>query len=83
MKNLSSYFKSIFLSALNIISFVACMYLSIIFFLILLAEESVKGRKNEPLKEEFASVIQKISDIPQSLFSPMQKEGVDLSGTLS
>jgi hypothetical protein len=82
MKNLLSHFKAIIISALNIIFFISSMYLSIIFFLILMTNESVKGKKNPMLKEELSSFIQKISDLPESFFPQEGKKEVDLSGGL-
>lgn len=83
MKNLSSYFKSILVSVLTILSFIFCLYLSVIFFVILLADEAIKGKANEMLKEDFAAFIQKFSDFPENFFSSGEKKEMDLSGKLS
>jgi hypothetical protein len=44
-----------------------------------MADATLKRRQNEMLKEDFAAFIQKISDFPSSLFSPVEKKEVDLS----
>jgi hypothetical protein len=48
-----------------------------------MVNEDIKGKKNPMLQEEFSSVIQKISDLPEVIFPQESKKGVDLSGSLS
>jgi hypothetical protein len=83
MKNLVAHLKSITISAFHIISFIFSMYLSVIFFLILMANESVKGKSNPLLKEEFSLMVQKISELPDTLFPQEVKKKEVLSGGLS
>lgn len=83
MKNVTTYFKGIFLSTLTFVSFITSLYLSIIFFLIVMIEQAISGKENKVLKDDFSSLIQKISDLPQSLFHKEEKKEMDLSGKLS
>ncbi|MBX9853208.1 MAG: hypothetical protein K2X86_15800 [Cytophagaceae bacterium] len=83
MKSSSSFLKSVVVPVLNLFSFVFCLYLSIMFFLVLMADEAMNGKQNERLKEDFEAFVQKISDLPESLFAPVEKKEADLSRKLS
>jgi hypothetical protein len=73
MKNL---FKSLLFPIVYAISFICSFYLSIIFFIVLLFDEAINGRRNEILKEDFSAFVQKIYDLPGALFSPAEKEQI-------
>jgi len=79
MKNLLSYFKFLLLPILNLLSFISCFYLSVIFFIVLLINEAITGKVNEILKEDFSAFIQKLSDLPESIFAPVEKQEVNWS----
>lgn len=74
MKNLISYFKFAVLSVFSFGSFIVSFYFSIIFFLILMINESINGKVNEALKDDFIYLIQKISDLPEVIFTREVKE---------
>lgn len=73
MKNLSSFLKSIVQSILNFFSLIISLYLSAVFFFILLADEAINGKENERLSEDFSSIVQKFSALPESLLSENNK----------
>ncbi len=79
MKNLISYFKFIVLSVFSLVSFIISFYFSIIFFLILMINESINGKVNEALKEDFIYLIQKISDLPVIIFTSEVKKEMNWS----
>ncbi len=79
MKNLLSYFKFIILSILSLVSFISSFYLSILFFLIVLISEAINGKTNEVLKEDFSGLIQKIADLPVSIFTSEEKKEMNWS----
>ncbi|MDF2457378.1 MAG: hypothetical protein K0R51_3371 [Cytophagaceae bacterium] len=79
MKNLLSYFKFTILSILSLVSFISSFYLSILFFLIVLISEAINGKTNEVLKEDFSALIQKIVDLPVSIFTSEEKKEMNWS----
>ena len=79
MKNLLSYFKFTVLATFSLVSFIFSFYLSILFFLILMINEAISGKINEALKEDFSYLIQKVSDLPLSIFTDDEKKEMNWS----
>jgi len=79
MKNPLSYLKFLVLPILYSVSFICSLYLSIVFFLILMANEAMNGKPNPNLKEDFSAFIQKVSDLPEVIFAPVEKKEVEWS----
>ncbi|ABG59594.1 hypothetical protein [Cytophaga hutchinsonii] len=79
MKNLLSYFKLTVLSFFSLAAFIFSFYLSILSFLILMINEAINGKINEALKEDFSYYIQKVSDLPVSIFTREEKREMNWS----
>jgi hypothetical protein len=67
MKTLKDFLKSTILNLCKFSTMVLAFYASVLFFTILLLEESYYNRPNPTLKEEFELLIQKLHNAPETL----------------
>ena len=79
MKNLVFNFKLFLFRILKITSFIISFYFSVIFFIMLFADEALRGIPNHNLSQEFTLIISKINALPERLFDANEREQVDLS----
>ena len=79
MKSLLFSFKLFLFRIFSVSAFIASFYLSIIFFLVLLANETLKRERNEALRGEFFTIISRLSALPEKLFDAEERKEVDLS----
>jgi hypothetical protein len=45
----------------------------------MIISESINGKVNETLKEDFSAFIQKVTDLPETIFAPASKKEVHWS----
>ncbi|MBY0425410.1 MAG: hypothetical protein K2Q22_07230 [Cytophagales bacterium] len=76
MENIKSQIKYVLSTLLGYVVTLMNFYISMVFFLFLVADETIHGKPNLELKEKLVDIIDKVIEIPETLRAFFNKENL-------